>query len=129
MLLAGLPEWFLKSIRESLFYRGLFPRVDLLIFLKMTLFPRTKGSFFYIEKWPPVIILRGSLFCFTQAMVTSLYKRNIFEWDVKQSLIINQLISQSIYQSNSHTSPACFSGWARVSGNFRTPGKFPIEFW
>ena len=98
MLLAGLPEWFLKSIRESLFYRGLFPHVDLLIFMKMTFFLRAKGPFFYVEKWHPVMILRGSLFCFTQAMVTSLYKRNIFEWDVKQSLIINQLISQSIYQ-------------------------------
>ena len=123
MLLAGLPEWFLKLIRESLFYRGLFPHVDLLIFMKMTLFFEQRGHFstlissrrfahFYendtFSSSKRVIFLRWKMtpghysarviFCFTQAMVTSLYKRNIFEWDVKQSLIINQLISQSIYQ-------------------------------
>ena len=140
MLLAGLPEWFLKSIRESLFYRGLFPHVDLPIFMKMTLFFEQRGHFstlissrrfahFYendiFSSSKRVIFLRWKMTPghYSARVIILLYTGNgdisiqtkYFRMGCKTIInnqSINQSIDLSIYQSNSHTSPACFSGWA-----------------
>ena len=67
-----------QLVRESLFYRGHFSSRRFVHFYENDTFSLDKkvhfstynidwGSFLFVEKRPPVIILRGSLFFFTPA--------------------------------------------------------------
>lgn len=55
----------LKFITGIIFYWDHISSRRTIIWDTLTRILQAKGSFFYIEKWPGIIILRWSLFCFT----------------------------------------------------------------